>query len=58
MFNRLGLRISLDNLDRVDLAITQEIINLAGPNRVPVPKNILIMKKIHYQGLVEAMTRF
>ena len=40
MFNRLGLCISYDNLEQVDIEITQEIINLAGPSRVQVPKNI------------------
>ena len=40
MFNRLGLCISYDDLERVDMAVTQEIINLAGPNKVPVPKNV------------------
>ena len=47
MFNRLGLCISYDDLERVDIAITQEIINLAGPNRVPVPKNINSSSIIH-----------
>ena len=46
-FNRLGLCISYDDLERVDIAITQEIINLAGPNRVPVPKNINSSSIIH-----------
>ena len=40
MFNRLELCNSYDDLERVDIAITQEIINLAGPNRVPLPKSI------------------
>ena len=60
MFNRLGLRISYDDFVLVDIAITQEIINLAGPNRVPyqklstqhqlfmAPWIILLMKTIHY----------
>ena len=47
MFNRLGLCISYDNFKRVDIAITQEIINLAGSNRVPVPKNINSSSIIH-----------
>ena len=47
MFNRLGLCISYDNLERVNLVITQEIINLAGTNRVPVPKNINLSLIIH-----------
>ena len=70
MFNRLALYISYDDLERVDIVITQKIINLAGPNRVTVPKLsthhqlfmapwiILIMKKMHYQGLVETMALF
>ena len=47
VYNRLGLCISYDDLERVDIAITQEIINLAGPNRVPVPKNINSSSIIH-----------
>ena len=47
MFNRLELCNSYDDLERVDIAITQEIINLAGPNRVPVPKNINSSSIIH-----------
>ena len=47
MFHRLGLCISYDDLELVDIAITQEIINLAGPNRVPVPKNINSSSIIH-----------
>ena len=47
MFNRLGSCISYDDLERVDIDITQEIINLAGPNRVPVPKNINSSSIIH-----------
>ena len=40
IFNRLGLGISYDEVERIDIGITQEIIHLTGPNRVPVPKNI------------------
>ena len=70
MFNRLGFCISYDDLGRVDIAITREIINLTGPNRVPAPKNNNSLSLIHgamdnfdheqnnYQGLVEAMTLF
>ena len=47
MFNRLGLCISYDDLERVDIAITQEITNLAGPNRVSVPKNTNSSSIIH-----------
>ena len=47
MFNRLGLCISYDVLERVDIASTQEIINFAGPNKVPVPKNINSSSIIH-----------
>ena len=47
MFNRLGLCISYDDLERVDIAITQEIICLTGPNRVQVPKNINLSSIIH-----------
>ena len=47
MFNRLGLCISYDDLERVDIAITQEIIYLTGPNRVQVPKNINLSSIIH-----------
>ena len=47
MFNRLGLCISYDNFKRVDIAITQELNNLAGSNRVPVPKNINSSSIIH-----------
>ena len=47
MFNRLRLCISYDNLERFDIAITQEVINLAGPNRVPVPKSINSSSIIH-----------
>ena len=47
MFNRLALYISYDDLERVDIVITQEIINLAGPNRVTVPKTINSSSVIH-----------
>ena len=47
MFNRLGLYISYDDLQRVDIVITQEIINLVGPNRVTVPKPINSSSVIH-----------
>ena len=40
IFNRLGLRISYDDLERVDMCQTQQLINLAGPCRVSVPENI------------------
>ena len=46
-FNRSELCISYDDLERAGIAITQEIINLAGPNRVPVPKNINSSSIIH-----------
>ena len=47
MFNRLGLSTSYDNLERVDVVITREIIYLTGPNRVKVPKNISLSSIIH-----------
>ena len=47
MFNRLRLYISCDDPERVDISITQEIISLVGPNRVPVPKNIISTSIIH-----------
>ena len=47
MFNPLELWISYDDLERTDVAISQEIINLAWPNRVPVPKNIGTSSIIH-----------
>ena len=47
MFNRLRLYISCDDPERVDISITQEIISLVGPNRVPVPKNINSTSIIH-----------
>ena len=40
IFNRLGLCISYDDLERVDMCQTQQLIDLAGPFRVPVPENI------------------
>ena len=42
VFNRLGLCISYNDLERADIAITQKTINLAWPNRVPVPKYITL----------------
>ena len=47
MFNRLGLCTSYDDLERVDIVITREIIYLTGPNRVKVPKNINLLSIIH-----------
>ena len=47
MFNRLRLYISCDDPERVDISITQEIISLVRPNRVPVPKNINSTSIIH-----------
>lgn len=47
ILNRLGLCISYDDLQRVDICITQEIINLAGPNRVPVSESIDSSSIIH-----------
>ena len=43
----MGLGISYDEVERIDIGITQEIINLTGPNRVPVPKNINSSSIIH-----------
>ena len=39
IFNRLGLGISYDKVQQIDIGITQEIIR---PNRVSVPKNITL----------------
>lgn len=39
IFNHLGLCISYDDLERVDIGQIQQLINLAGPSRVPVPEN-------------------
>ena len=47
MFNRLGLCIRYDDLEGVDIAFTQEIINFAGTNRVPVPKYINSSPIVH-----------
>ena len=47
IFNHLGLCISYDDLERVDICITQEVINLAGSYRVPVVKNITSSSIIH-----------
>ena len=47
IFNHLGLCISYDDLERVDICITQEVINLAGSYRVPVAKNITSSSVIH-----------
>ena len=47
IFNRLGLGISYDEVEWIDIGITQKIINLTGPNRVPVPKNISSSLIIH-----------
>ena len=47
IFNRLGLCISYDDLERVDMCQTQQLINLAGPCRVPVPENINCSSIIH-----------
>ena len=47
IFNRLGLCISYDDLERVDMCQTQQLINLAGPSRVPVPENIDSSSIIH-----------
>ena len=47
IFNQLGLGISYDEVERVDIGSTQEIINLTGPNRVPVPKNMNSSSIIH-----------
>ena len=43
----MGLVISFDEIDRIDIGNTQEIINLTGPNRVPVPKNMNSSSIIH-----------
>ena len=40
IFNRLGLGISYDEVERIDISITQEIINLTGPNRVRYLKTL------------------
>ena len=47
IFNRLGLCISYDDLERVDMCQTQQLIILAGPSRVPVPENIDSSSIIH-----------
>ena len=47
MFNRLGLFIRYDDLEGVDIAFTQEIINFAGTNRVPVSKYINSSPIVH-----------
>ena len=47
IFNRLGLCISYDDLERVDMCQTQQLINLAGLSRVPVPENINSSSIIH-----------
>ena len=47
MFNRLGLCIRYDDLEGVDIAFTQEIINFAGTNRVPVSKYINSSPIVH-----------
>ena len=47
IFHRLGLGISYDEVERTDIGITQEVINLTGPNRLPVPKNINSSSIIH-----------
>ena len=47
MFNRLGLCIRYDDLEGVDIAFTQEIINFAGTNRVPVSKYIYSSPIVH-----------
>ena len=47
MFNRLGLCIRYDDLEGVDIAFTQEIINFAGANRVPVSKYINSSPIVH-----------
>ena len=47
MFNRLGLSTKYDDLERVDVVITREIIYLTGPNRVKVPKSISLSSIIH-----------
>ena len=53
IFNCLGLCISYDDLERVDMCQTQQLINLAGPSRVHVPENIDSSSIIH-----EAMDNF
>ena len=47
MFNRLGLCVRYDDLEGVDIAFTQEIINFAGTNRVPVSKYINSSPIVH-----------
>ena len=47
IFNRLGLCISYDDLERVDMCQTQQLIDLASPCRVPVPENIDSSSIIH-----------
>ena len=70
IFSRLGLSISYDDLERVDMCQTQQVINLADPCRVPVPENIncssiipgamdnLTMRRTLHPGLEEAMIPF
>ena len=47
IFNQLGLDISYGKVERIDIGITQELINLTGPNIVRVPKNINSSSIIH-----------
>ena len=47
IFNHLGLCISYDDLERVDISQTQQLINLAGPSRVPVPETIDDTSMVH-----------
>ena len=46
-FKYLGLCISYDDLERVNMCQTQQLIKLAGSCRVPVPENIKRSSIIH-----------
>ena len=47
IFNHLGLCISYDDLERIDICQTQQLINLAGPSGVPVPETIDDSSVVH-----------
>ncbi|XP_057301781.1 uncharacterized protein LOC130636171 isoform X1 [Hydractinia symbiolongicarpus] len=47
ILNRLGLCISYDDLERIDIGITQHTIDIAGTNRVPISKSVTSTSIIH-----------
>ena len=47
IMNRLGVCISYDDLERIDIDIAKRTIDLAGSNRVPVPLNVTPSSIIH-----------